>query len=225
MAPKRKQAAQRGAGRGTKAARYDAAASPAASSSAGASSSLPTPAQVESSQAVASANKRRLARRDTDEQVERIISDRLLSKYPADVVHGSVSKGGETVQQYLSKAVRDNKGSQKKLSSKFWVEFFKDFDMQVNPIKNLPEPTSLTETVDPALVAAMKIAHHENPAVRSSDPFERHLEICAAPNYKEYYGMLSCSVESRAVTKATSAKMTKAIAALIRRFSVLYFYI
>ena len=40
--------------------------------------------------------KRRLCRRDSDDQVERLISDRLKS-FPAEVVESAVSSKGETV--------------------------------------------------------------------------------------------------------------------------------
>ena len=108
------------------------------------------------------------------------------------------------------------RGQHKKyLASKFWTQFFQDFDLTVEPLDRVPKPVG--EAVDSQLVLAFKVAHHDNPAQRSAEPFERLVETLREPNFTEFFGMLKASVEGPTMSKTMSVKLRVAILTYVAR--------
>ena len=72
---------------------------------------------------------RRLDRRDTAAQVERLICQRPSTQLSLPAINGTVHARGEAVRGYLAKAIRDRRNSSRHLSSRFWAEFHAEFSL------------------------------------------------------------------------------------------------
>ncbi len=156
-------------------------------------------------------------RRDVDAQVDRLIERRLAEQFPLAVINGVVNSQGEHIRPYIARHIQHNRS--KYLSSLFWTQFFKEFDMKFADLSDLPDPSPADEEPDPQLVDAIKMAHHDNPAQRTVEPIERLCETMKRPSYTEFFGMLTASQEAPAVTKTASLRMKVAILGCVARFS------
>ncbi len=86
-----------------------------------------------------SAKRRRLNRRDTAEQVERVVQRRLLPQFRLEAINGVVNEAGEHIRPYIARHIRESRGGgRKQLTSKFWSEFFKAFDLHGKRSDALP---------------------------------------------------------------------------------------
>ena len=159
---------------------------------------------------------RRVDRRDTEAQVDRVIQSRLAPQFPIEAINGVVNAKGEHVRTFIARHIRENRGSQRYLTSKFWTEFFAEFDLQVCMLNCMPQPC-LEEEVDEQIVSALKVAHSDNPSKRSVEPIERLLETMRKPNYTEFYGLVAASQEAPTMTRHSSLRMKVAILGCISR--------
>jgi hypothetical protein len=160
--------------------------------------------------------RRRVERRDTEDQVERVIATRLLPQFRLEDVNGIVSAAGEHIRPYLARHIHDNKSGAKYLTSRFWTQFFKVFDLKVQGLSGVPEPQTEEEVSD-ALTRAMQTAHHDNPAQRSVEPLERLLETMLKPNYLEFFGLVQCAQEAPTMSRPSSLRLKMAILSLVAR--------
>lgn len=184
------------------------AASPSASEAAVASRSVSPDRPLKS---------RRIERRDTEDQVDRLVSVRL-KPYRIETINGVVNSEGEHIRPYLARHIRvaRSAGSGKYLSSKFWTQFFKEFDLKSHGIGQLPPPPQ-DEEINELILKALKVAHSDNPAQRSVEPIERLLETIPKPNYTEFFGLIAASQEAPTMSRATALRMTIAILGLVAR--------
>lgn len=159
---------------------------------------------------------RRVHRRDTDAQVERVIATRLVPDYPIEAVNGVVNKRGEHVRKYIANHIRENRCSQRYLTLRFWTQF-SEFDLKAKTIGSMPDPLAQGEDIAEPLVKALNIAHSENPSRRSVEPIERYLEVMAAPNYSEFYGLVHVAQEAPTMSRQASVRMRAAILGCIVR--------
>jgi hypothetical protein len=66
--------------------------------------------EPEPEDACASSRKRRLGRRDSDDQVERIMEKKLYRKFPREIIEGACAEDGTTPRSMITKEVQANKG-------------------------------------------------------------------------------------------------------------------
>ena len=133
MAPKRKTAPSNNEEAPTKRARPRVAKKAAPVAQPAASQSKPSEEAVAavgqdpaSTETVASEASRRLTRRDTDAQVDRIRTGRL-KEVPESTFEGATDENGQSLRDYLAEHVRLNKKMKRKFSVKFWVSLFERF--------------------------------------------------------------------------------------------------
>jgi hypothetical protein len=159
--------------------------------------------------------RRRLIRRDTEEQCMRLIKNQLQPLFGNAVV-GKIGKSGIGVVEYMMNMLRELKGESKYWTSKQWQDLYVEFDLAVKIEDKLDNP-SAEEPVRDSLIVALKAPYSKNPAERSSEPVERFLETCPNLNMTEIYGLLIACAESPIVTKTIHAKLFVSIAKYFAR--------
>ena len=83
---------------------------------------------------------RRLGRRDSDEQVERIMAKKLYPTYAREIIEGAIAEDGMTPRQMITKEVRSTKFNGEYLKASFWTQFFAKFPLQKGLAALLPDP-------------------------------------------------------------------------------------
>jgi len=159
--------------------------------------------------------RRRLIRRDTEEQCMRLIKVQLQPLFGKAVV-GKVGKSGIGVIEYMMNILRELKGESKYWTSKQWQDLYVEFDLAVKIEDKLDNP-SVEEPVRDSLIVALKAPYSKNPAERSAEPVERFLETCPNLNMTEIYGLFIACAESPIVNKTVHAKLFVAIAKYFAR--------
>ena len=160
--------------------------------------------------------RRRLGRRDSDSQVERIIQNKL-GHFSAEVIESAVNKNGETIRDYLKRRQKEAHTTSNRLSSRFWCEFYEEFPLKRSLAEALESPSE-QEDVGDELLAAMGIAHQDNPASRSVEPLEVFLLHCSTPlNQTEMFGLLRSSMEGHIISRKSSCRILLAILAYMAR--------
>jgi hypothetical protein len=159
--------------------------------------------------------RRRLIRRDTEEQCMRLIKVQLQPLFGKAVV-GKVSKSGIGVIEYMMNILRELKGDGKYWTSKQWQDLYVEFELAVKIEDKLENP-SVEEPVRDSLLVALQAPYAKNPAERSAEPVERFLETCPNLNMTEIYGLFIACAESPIVNKTVHAKLFVAIAKYFAR--------
>ena len=72
--------------------------------------------------------KRENKRRDTDEQVDMIITTRLLPDY--DTINATVNEAGISVSRCVGDRIRLTRTSNQYLTTKLWTDFYEQFPIQ-----------------------------------------------------------------------------------------------
>ena len=225
MAPKRKTAPSNNEEAPTKRARPRVAKKAAPVAQPAASQSKPSEEAVAavgqdpaSTETVASEASRRLTRRDTDAQVDRIRTGRL-KEVPESTFEGATDENGQSLRDYLAEHVRLNKKMKRKFSVKFWVSLFERFDLNSNVSDKLPDGPAGEEVRD-LLLEKLAIVHHDNPAMRSTEPLERFLEECDELNRTELTGLIKGVEESPKVIRSANVKLVTAALIYMARTGV-----
>ena len=73
---------------------------------------------------------RRLNRRDSDDQVERIMEKKLYPKFPREIIEGAIAADGTTPRSMITKEVQHTKCVGEYLKASFWARFFIKFPLQ-----------------------------------------------------------------------------------------------
>ena len=204
MAPKRANSKKDVSGRSGDAekkkaslAAKDATASKSAASKASAAQKASldhTPDATDADRAVAanldqrSCKQRRLARRDTEEQVDRVKKKHLDQYDPFILSSIRGNTGRQTIDEYIADAIRDKKEFKGYLGSKFWLDFFKEFDVGRDMFNGMILPT-VDEECDPDLYEAVYMVQHPDPTKRSVPHFVNWLDFKDASNLNELCGM------------------------------------
>ena len=68
--------------------------------------------------------KRQTQRRDTEEQVERVIKHQLKD-FSIDTINATVNSDGTSVRKFLAGHIRERRSSNQYLTTKLWTRFFR----------------------------------------------------------------------------------------------------
>ena len=131
-------------------------------------------------------------RRDVDSQTRRVIKDKL-SKVDKLLVSTKTNKDGVTVYDYIKAHVVKKSAVNGRLSSGFWHEFRKQFDLTWDIAAELPELDGGEddEEVDEELLEAISIARSRNPAERNPTTLCHFLEHCPPLSQHALHGVLT----------------------------------
>ena len=150
-------------------------------------------------------------RRDEVDQAQRAI-DRKLCGYDQIVVNTVVGKTSRmSVSDYIIQEFRQRKYSKNRLATRFWTEFFREYDLGAQLFSKLPDADEDYD-VDDMLVVALEIANESNPIKRSEQQFLRYVEYLQKPaELPEITGMIKNSLPNEFITQKMSRKMFLAI--------------
>ena len=132
-------------------------------------------------------NRARLARRDTDEQVERIIEKKLKPLYPMDMIAAAVHADGSTPRSLIAAEVKATKTTGEHLKQEFWSRFFQKFPLRLASI--VPEPAG-HHAIRQDVLDAVAPMHHDNPAMRSASTLATYLEDVQDLSPGELHGII-----------------------------------
>ena len=119
---------------------------------------------------------RQLKRRDSEEQVLRLIKEQLVPEF-GEGVEQKISKDGRwKLVEYMLDVLRGLKKLGKYWTKRNWTDVYTYFPLQVNIQEVLDDPVDATEDVRPELLQALAGPHHRNPALKTSETLERFLE-------------------------------------------------
>jgi hypothetical protein len=150
----------------------------------------------------AAPKRRQLARRDTEQAVERLLRDHFptLSKQDMDVK----TVDGLTLRQTLLEAKRKAKEGKRRMNAAYYAELRLKFagssSLSVCLVVKNPN-----ESVQPALVSALDQANAANPAKRTRQPLYNFFATCSELNQKELVGLLR-SVADTNVSSSVPAR-------------------
>jgi len=151
--------------------------------------------------------KRRLDRRDTDDQADRAMETKFYEKgYSKTVVESLRNKGGDSIQDVVAEEIRRTRGKKKYLTTTFWRRVWEEFDLKMGMFGKLPQqPEYLcSQELEDSLIPA----YDDNMATRSITPFLRYLDIASPPLcQEELVAMLHSCTEGPTVTRKQSEKM------------------
>ena len=175
--------------------------------------------------------RRRLGRRDSDEQVGRLVKDKLENQFRSEVIEGALSKDGKhLVRPYIKAALKmicnekDSSGKKQNLGTKFWTQFYEDFpSLILGVVAFLPDPPFPPQGVREEIAAALEKAHDPNPSHRSSEQLERVLETLEVDlNETELFGLIQGSEESPVIRRSQALKMQVALMQYFARNVVVF---
>ena len=149
--------------------------------------------------------KRRLNRRDTDEQVKRVITKRLIPDYGSEVVSASRDSDNCSIHMWLALRLRACKNSQKYVTAEIIGELVQHFKLGES---DALEVSSEDNNLDEDLCEALALARHKNPAERKTIGVQKFFEYCDKVLTKyEVAGFLNAIKECPMVVRASSATM------------------
>ena len=151
---------------------------------------------------VATGGKKCLRRRNTDDVATRAINLKL-SAYPKVQVEQNCDENGEVIHVIVCREIRRCRSTRKHISLQFWNERIKCHNLKGTMAEALVAPT-VEEQVPGDLNTAMALAHHANPAAKSSGKLMRYLEYAPALNRTSYYGLLCGACESPSLSRGMS---------------------
>jgi hypothetical protein len=166
----------------------------------------PASAGLGASQAQSADVRRRLFRRDSDEQVKRIITDRLVPEYGAARIHGARTEDGVDIEQWLKQRIKESMVTNKYVPSGVISEAIAAFNLRGSPFE-LPD-FSPCDDIDDELQEALSIARHSNPALRRTLPVEKYFEyLDTVPPLNVLLGFVQCIQEDETVVRSHSVCM------------------
>lgn len=158
-----------------------------------ASSSNASPA---ASKAASSGKKRRqLSRRDAEEQTSRDLAERFLGWSYCDTHVRRVD--GQTLFERIMKAKREVKHSGGRLSSSWWRQARKDYEVQAPEMLEALTVNEQNLEIRSSLIDAIKKPSTDNCNRRTVTNFKQWLEHEAPPNQKEWVGILRFALTFR----------------------------
>jgi hypothetical protein len=162
--------------------------------------------------------RRRLDRRSTDDQVDRIIDRKLAKKYPKELIDGSVATDGTTPRQMIADEVRNTKTQGEYLKQELWVLFFAKFPVHRGLVALMPAPPANQE-VRAEVLEALAPLHEKNPVLRQADHLAQFLSLANDLNETEIFGIVSASQQSLTVTESMYVKAMLALMRYAQRFA------
>ena len=127
----------------------------------------PKPQQGQTQQALkAQPHNRRIARRDSDEKVDRAVAAHTGHLDPLVVENRMV--GGKTIRQRVAEKMASIQGSAGRLGTKWWDDTLALYSASTSPLDALPMDVSFPPRACP--IQAMQYLKHGNPTKRTCDP-------------------------------------------------------
>lgn len=149
--------------------------------------------------------KRPLMRRETEAQTQRFI-DRKLSHVPASVLETVENCEGLKVRDYIAREVKRVRRSHGRLSSKFMVKLYDEYQLEATVFMGVPEPSE-DESVDEELLDLLGQCHDENPVHRNHKPLAKYLQSCRRLSYTNLFGLLKGIVEGPLLSHSNAQKL------------------
>ena len=153
---------------------------------------------------------RELKRRDSEEQVLRLVNDKLVPEFGPGVEQKISKDGLWKLLDYMLHVLRALKKEGKYWTKKNWTDVYGYFPLKLD-VASLLDPPNDDDDVRPEILVALSGPHHKNPAMRTSESLERFLENVTDLNMKELYGLMTGLVESSIVTKSMHERCYAAI--------------
>ena len=150
--------------------------------------------------AAASKERRRLDRRNTDVQVDRILQQKLYPRFPRELIEGTRAEDGSTPRSMIAEEVRRSKTTNNYLKTEFWTQFFLKFPFEDGLACVVPEPLGNAE-IRPEVLEAIAPLHCVSPASRTAINLITYLESAEDLNERELYGIAMAAQQSCTVTK------------------------
>lgn len=110
----------------------------------------------------------------------------------------------------MKRGIKKLHGKNKKLSSRFWVQLFTEFELVETCADSLPDPPA-AEVPDADLVSMLEQAHHENPAFRKTAPLERYIEHAPLLNKCSVFGLLRAVMEGPTLPRTMATRCQVAV--------------
>jgi hypothetical protein len=157
-----------------------------------------------------SSRKRRLGRRDSDDQVERFMEQKLYGKSPREIIEGAFAEDGTTPRSMITKEVQANTGDNEYLKASFWTRFFLKLPLQKGLAALLPDPPD-GEDVAPEVLEALAPLHDKNPVARTASNLLVLLGATIELNETELQGIIVGCQMSVLVTEAMYKQVMMAL--------------
>lgn len=168
--------------------------------------------------------RRQLERRNTEEQVKRIIA-RKLGHLDAHVIKTQTNAKGQTVFMWIRDQVKSKQNASGRLSTQVWTQFWREFDLSGDISERLPvPPEGADETVDEELIEGLWAARHANPAERSPVALTRYLEKAPKMSETSLYGLLQAIQIGPNLSRAHAMKLQVATLQYFARCACLCMY-
>jgi hypothetical protein len=163
-------------------------------------------------------------RRDALTAAGRVISDKKLDKkLSPEVLAGRRTKDGLSMKEYIANAIQLKRNAKERLTAKFWVHFYNDFNLMSNPADRIARPPAdqmNLDKMDKELLDRLALVHHDNPASRDQKPLVEYLKLCSAVSYAELHLMLGAVQEGPKITRTAAMKLHIAVLDYIHRTCV-----
>ena len=164
--------------------------------------------------------KRRLDRRDTEDQIDRIVQRKLLPKFPKEIISGAVAADGSTPRGMIADEIRRTRTKGEHLKQEFWARFFVKHPLHRGVIALLPMPPDDQE-VRHGVTEAIAPLKNKNPVCRQADHISQYLSLATDLNEAEIYAIVVAAQESTTVTSAMNIKTMLGIMRYAQRNSYL----
>jgi len=159
-----------------------------------------------------SAKKRRLGRRNSEEQIERLVKERLPGISQVQLTQHEVK--GDTLLARITKDHQNASQRGGRLSGVYWTRLRQEYGVESGPPLKVLNPD---EKVQPALCLALSKAKHNNAAMRTKKDLIAFFATVGSLNQKEVVGLCKYLAELKiAGNEASSMCMSSAMKAFIR---------
>jgi hypothetical protein len=160
--------------------------------------------------------RRRLDRRDSEEQAKRIIDDKLVPKF-GEAIAGRVGRSGVNVWSFIVGEWRRLKAEKKYWTARQMSKLYVEFELTEQMNELLEDHQGDLNDVGPKMKLALRYLNAKNPKERSPDEFEFFLAGAGELEKVDLFGLLCACVESDLISKSTSSRCFTAIGAYFAR--------
>ena len=144
--------------------------------------------------------KQRLSRRDPEEQVSRLIEERLPGISQVQLTQHEVR--GRTLLSRITADHAEISSRGGRLSGVYWTKLRAEYGVECGPPLKVINPN---QPVSPALCNALAVAKHNNAALRSKRELSAFFGTCTSLNQKEMVGIVKFFSELKVAGNESSA--------------------
>ena len=83
------------------------------------------------------ASRRRVARRDSDAQLDRVLTEVVYKKYDKALIEALVAEDGTTPRKFIAEEINRTKNTEENLKPGFWTKFRKKIGLGVQRVEPL----------------------------------------------------------------------------------------